>query len=139
VDIDRNALCPCDSGKKVKRCCLDEHVAWERDGKGIMDTYVELPDGSRCPVAEWEGTLDAKTRLVSELNPVTSAWVRNTLPNVERFGHPGYRGLLLEHLVGLSGGTLALSMAVDLVDELTAARDYMTFELTGTAAAALAV
>jgi hypothetical protein len=100
---------------------------------------VELPDGSRCPIAEWEGTIDGTTRLVSALNPVTSAWVRNTLPNVERFGHPGYRGLLLEHLVGLSGGTLALSMAVDLVDELTAARDYMTFELTGTAAAALAV
>ena len=76
---------------------------WERDGKGIMDTYVKLRDGSRCPIAEWEGTFDATTLLVSELNPVTSAWVRNTLPNVERFGHPGYRGLLLEHLVGLSG------------------------------------
>ena len=138
MDIDRNAPCPCDSGKKLKRCCLDEQVAWERNGKGIMDTYVELPDGNRCPVAEWEGSLDAKTRLVSKLNPVTSAWVRNTLPNVERFGHPGYRGLLLEHLVGLSGGTLALSMAVDLVDELAAARGYMTFELTGGAAEALA-
>ena len=49
MDIDRNAPCPCDSGKKLKRCCLDEHVAWERDGKGIMDTYVKLPDGSQMP------------------------------------------------------------------------------------------
>ena len=41
---------------------------------------------------------------------------------IERFGHPGYRGLLLAHLVDLSGGTLALSTVVDLLDEPTAAR-----------------
>lgn len=129
MDIDRNAPCPCDSGKKLKHCCLDEHVAWHRAGHGILAYDVVLKDGSRCPVIEWDRPIDAKTTLVAVLNPVTSSWVRHTLPSVARFGHPGYRELLLKHLEAMAGGILPVGVAEEVADEFAAARDYLTFEL----------
>ena len=63
-----------------------------------MANYVALEGGGRCLVSEWQGAIDASTTLISELNPVTSAWVRNTLPDVACFGAPAYLEQMLEHL-----------------------------------------
>ena len=134
MDIQRNAPCPCGSGKKLKYCCLDEHMSWRRAGKGILAYYVELKDGSRCPVSAWDAPIDPKTRLIAELNPVTSSWVRHTLPSVARFGDPGYRELLLEHLTAMAGGALPRRDAEDVADEFAAASTYLTFELACTPA-----
>jgi len=128
VDINRNGLCPCDSGNKLKHCCLDEHLAWQRAGHGLFVFHVELTDGSRCNVDTWDGPIDENTNLIVELNPITSSWVRNALPTVARFGHPGYRGLLLEHLRAMVSGALPVGVAESLSDEFTAGREWLTFE-----------
>ncbi|MEJ7784323.1 MAG: SEC-C domain-containing protein [Solirubrobacteraceae bacterium] len=129
MNIHRNALCPCDSGAKLKHCCLDEYLAWQRAGNALFMFHVERTDGSRCNVDAWDEPIDENTTLIVELNPVTSSWVRNALPTVARFGHPGYRGLLLEHLRAMVSGGLPVGVAESLSDEFTIGRDYLTFEL----------
>lgn len=130
MGIERNSLCLCVSGKKFKGCCLDDHLAWERAGNGIVANHVALEDGSRCLVRDWPGPIDADTTLVSELNPVTSAWVRNTLPDIACFAAPAYLELMLDHLEALSGDSLPLDVAFGVASELVAARSYLTYELT---------
>lgn len=129
MGVQRNAPCPCGSGKKLKWCCLNDHLAWQRAGNGIVANYVAFEDGGRCLVSEWRGAIDASTILISELNPVTSAWVRNTLPDVACFGAPAYLEQMLEHLEAMSGGSLPLDVAVAVARELVAARSYLTYEL----------
>lgn len=114
MDRQRNAPCACGSGKKFKRCCLDAIVAWQRAGKGIVAAYVELEDGSRRPLNEWKGPIDAETALVTEINPITMAWARNTLPHGARSDDPAYRGMLLEHLGVLVGDRVDPSLAAEL-------------------------
>ena len=130
MGFERNAPCPCGSGKKLKACCLDDHLAWQRAGKGIVANYVVLENGGRCLVSDWTGPIDATTTLISELNPVTSAWVRNALPDVSCFGAPAYLEQMLEHLEALSDGSVPLDVAVAVASELVAARSYLTYELT---------
>lgn len=131
MDIQRNAPCPCDSGKKLKFCCLDAHMAWHRTGRGIVANYVATEDGGRCLVSDWAEPIDAATPLIAELNPVTSAWVRHTLPDVSCFAAPAYLEPMLHHLEALSGDSLPLKVAFELARELVAARTYLTFELAG--------
>lgn len=134
MDIHPDAPCPCDSGEKLKHCCLDEHMAWHRAGHGILAYYVVRKDGSRCPVIAWPRPIDAKTTLVAVLNPVTSSWVRRALPCVSDFGRRRYREILLDHLMAMSGGTVPRRIAEDVADEFGAARRYLTFELATSAA-----
>lgn len=129
MDINRNAPCPCASGNKLKHCCLDAHLAWQRAGHGPFVFHVELTDGSRCNVDAWNGPIDENTTLIVELNPITSSWVRNALPTVARFGHPRYRGRLLEHLRAMASGALPVGVAESLCDEFAAGREWLTFEL----------
>ena len=111
MDVERNAPCPCGSGTKFKRCCLDELTDWQRTGRGLVATYVELPDGGRVALHEWNGPLRDDTPLVAELNPVTAAWVRNTLPEGASYTDPAYRTLLLDHLVTIAGPSLRATVA----------------------------
>jgi hypothetical protein len=134
VSIDRNAPCPCFSGKKLKHCCLDAHMAWHRAGKGIVAYYVRRKKGAWCPISAWNLPITGRTDVIAELNPVMSSWVRNTLPSVDRFGHPMYRDLLLQHLVAMAGGAVPQSVVEDVADEFSAARDFLTFKLARPAA-----
>lgn len=113
MDVERNAPCPCGSGTKFKRCCLDELTDWRRTGRGLVATYVELPDGRRVALHEWNGPLRDDTPLVAELNPVTAAWVRNMLPDGASYTDPAYRTLLLDHLAAIAGPSLSATLAAD--------------------------
>lgn len=75
-----------------------------------------------------------QTTLIAELNPVTSSWVRETLPSASLFGDPAYRELLLERLVAMAGGALPCGVAEDVAKEFAVASSYLTFELAGSSA-----
>lgn len=134
MSIDRNAPCPCFSSKKLKHCCLDAHMAWNRAGKGILAYYVRQQKGAWCPISAWNLPITGRTDVIAELNPVMSSWVRNTLPSVDRFGDPIYRDLLLQHLVAMGGGAVPTAIVEDVADEFAAARDFLTFKLARPAA-----
>jgi hypothetical protein len=40
--IGRNELCPCDSGKKYKRCCWGKGFAWTRGDDGSIEKSIPL-------------------------------------------------------------------------------------------------
>lgn len=40
--IPRNAPCPCDSGKKYKKCCYDKDFIWVQDEKGNIYKQVSM-------------------------------------------------------------------------------------------------
>ena len=134
MSIDRNAPCPCFSGKKLKNCCLDAHMAWNRAGKGILAYYVRHKKGAWCAISAWNLPITGRTDVIAELNPVMSSWVRNTLPSVDRFGDPMYRDLLLQHLVAMGGAAVPAAIVEDVADKFAAARDFLTFKLASPAA-----
>lgn len=41
--ISRNALCPCDSGKKYKRCCWDKNFDWIETADDELGREVPIP------------------------------------------------------------------------------------------------
>ena len=42
--ISRNETCPCGSGLKYKRCCIDKSFNWVRDEEGNISREVEMTD-----------------------------------------------------------------------------------------------
>lgn len=130
MTIRRNDPCPCQSGRKLKRCCLEEHLAWARAGNGIMVAYVRRPGGIRYPIADWDLRVDSQTELILQFNPVTSAWAHRVLPDVNDFGNAAYRDQLVEHIVAISEGRWSADMAGDLAYELWAGREHLTYEFT---------
>lgn len=42
--ISRNEPCPCGSGKKYKKCCIDKDFEWTTDEKGQIYKSVHLND-----------------------------------------------------------------------------------------------
>ena len=115
MGLDRNHPCACGSGRKVKHCHLDAMRAWQQSGGGLIAAWVELPDGTLCPVDEYDGPLREDTRLAIKLNPITEAWLRDAVPPDTDFQTEAFRGQALEHLARLTGGRVS--------DELTAELD----------------
>ncbi len=130
MTIRRNDPCPCQSGRKLKHCCLEEHLAWARAGNGIMVAYVERGGGVRYPIADWGAPLDSHSELVLQFNPVTSAWAYRALPDVNDFGTVAYQDELVEHLLRLAGGELTADVAQHLAYELCEGREHLTYEFT---------
>lgn len=126
----RNEPCPCQSGRKLKLCCLEEHLAWARAGNGIMVAYIKRPGGVRYPIADWDAPVDSRTELILQFNPVTSAWAHQALPDVNDFGTAAYQDQLVEHLMRLSGGQLGRDFAGNLAYELCLGREHLTYEFT---------
>jgi hypothetical protein len=128
MSIRRNDPCPCQSGRKLKRCCLEEHLAWDRAGNGFMVAYVQRPSGARYPIADWGARVGENTDLILQFNPVTSAWAHRALPDVDDFATVAYRDQLLEHVLRLSDGQLSVEMAERLTDELCLSREFLMYE-----------
>jgi hypothetical protein len=42
--VGRNELCPCGSGKKYKRCCLDNPAPWPtpHDGRSLVHKNAQM-------------------------------------------------------------------------------------------------
>lgn len=47
VKISRNDPCPCGSGDKYKKCCIDEVFTWVRDSDGNVFREIEMTDELR--------------------------------------------------------------------------------------------
>ncbi len=43
--IGRNDPCPCGSGRKYKKCCIDKEITWESDESGNVSRRVPMSDG----------------------------------------------------------------------------------------------
>ena len=42
VKISRNEPCPCGSGEKYKRCCIDKGFTWVRDADGTVSREIPM-------------------------------------------------------------------------------------------------
>jgi hypothetical protein len=47
VKISRNDPCPCGSGAKYKRCCIDKGFTWVRDADGTVFREIPISDEMR--------------------------------------------------------------------------------------------
>ena len=47
VKISRNEPCPCGSGAKYKRCCIDKSFTWVRDADGAVSREIPISDEMR--------------------------------------------------------------------------------------------
>jgi len=94
--ISRNDLCPCGSGKKFKRCCLDAGLLNNRGKKLVRDVIspFEIKDGGEPQVDESFfqqnpiRQLSAQRMIYSDVmdpwvEPMISHWVRQTLSRGE--------------------------------------------------------
>ncbi len=114
MSLERNRWCACGSGRKLKNCCLDAYVAWQRQGKGLVAAYVDLGDGQRVPLEQYDGALDLDSPLIIELNPITAAWARNNIPPNADPSSETYRGMFLEHFADMTGGNISATLTAEL-------------------------
>ena len=47
VKISRNDSCPCGSGAKYKKCCIDKGFTWVRDADGTVFREIPMSDDMR--------------------------------------------------------------------------------------------
>lgn len=47
IKISRNDQCPCGSGAKHKRCCIDKGFTWVRDADGTVFREIPITDEMR--------------------------------------------------------------------------------------------
>jgi hypothetical protein len=99
--VSRNAPCPCDSGLKFKRCCLDDLRTWHASGGGMIKAEVALEDGTSCPATEYCG--DDDVPVAFQLNPLTRAWMENHPAPDDDLGRDEHSRLLVQHVTRLFG------------------------------------
>jgi len=78
----RNDPCPCNSGKKYKRCCLQRQAEEERLLKGLMRGYDYMMQGSSEKACSfwWEAWLVLRSRLRPEMTTTDDAQAIYPLP-----------------------------------------------------------
>jgi len=65
--IGRNDLCPCGSGKKYKRCCLEQDQQDQREAAIALTAALAEQQAEDDEFAEWSDELDAASNAVVDL------------------------------------------------------------------------
>jgi tetratricopeptide (TPR) repeat protein len=65
--IGRNDPCPCGSGKKYKRCCLEEDEQHERETRVAFAAALAAEEAEAEEFEEWSDALDAASNAVLDL------------------------------------------------------------------------
>jgi tetratricopeptide (TPR) repeat protein len=63
----RNDPCPCGSGKKYKRCCLEQDQQDQRDAATALAAALAEQQAEDDDFAEWSDALDAASNAVLDL------------------------------------------------------------------------
>ena len=65
--IGRNDSCPCGSGKKYKRCCLEQDQQDERDARDALAAALAAEQAEDEEFEEWSDALDEASNAVLDL------------------------------------------------------------------------
>lgn len=55
--ISRNDPCPCGSGAKYKRCCIDKSFTWVRDSDGTVSREIPMMAALRVMMTRFSMSL----------------------------------------------------------------------------------
>ncbi|WP_419889812.1 SEC-C metal-binding domain-containing protein [Paenibacillus xylanexedens] len=128
--VGRNDLCPCGSGKKYKKCCLNKESSAVESILGIISTEQPVREASIQPESKLTLT-KLKKMVASDLKWEHPAHEQLALQNIENMRNQYEPEVILEALVLWNGYSRQTRPTVKKTGSFSAAIEYLLSEEYG--------